>query len=105
MDSKPRCLVLFEIRGVDRPPDQEWFGLLERYQARPVETIEEMLERKFWLKNRIEREYDLTTQYWNEDCKKACQKVDEYIKKLSCNTTTDIKPTIEESCSEPILNS
>jgi len=62
-DKCPYCtqyLVLFEIRGVDRPPpDQEWFGLMERSQAYSVETIEEMLERKFWLKNRLEEEYRL----------------------------------------------
>jgi len=101
-DKCPYCsqyLVLFEIRGVDRPPDQEWFGLLERYQAQPVETIEEMLERKFWLKNRIEREHDLSIPYWNEECKKACQKADEYIKKLT-NATTDTTLD-EELCSMP----
>jgi len=95
-DKCPYCsqyLVLFEIRGLDRPPDQEWFGLLERYQAQPVETIEEMLQRKFWLKNRIEREYDLSIQYWNEDCKKACQKADDLIKKLSSSITTDTATT------------
>jgi len=92
VDKCPYCsqyLVLFETLGTDRPPpDQEWSGLLQRYQARPVETIEEMLERKFWLKNRIEKEHGLSIPYWNEECKIACQKADECIKKLSCNTTT-----------------
>ena len=62
-DKCPYCsqyLVLFEMRGLDRPPpDQEWFGLLEISQAYSMETIEEMLERKFWLKNRLEEEYRL----------------------------------------------
>jgi len=59
-DKCPYCsqyLVLFEVLGTDRPPpDQEWFGLFERYKAHPVETIEEMLERKSWLRKKIEKE-------------------------------------------------
>jgi len=47
------------LRGYRAITDQEWFGLLERSQAYSVETIEEMLERKFWLKNRLEEEYRL----------------------------------------------
>ena len=86
-DKCPYCsqyLVLFEMRGLDRPPpDQEWFGLLEISQAYSVETIEEMLERKFWLKNRLEKEHENSVSYWNEECKKACQKAGEYIKRLS----------------------
>jgi len=53
-DRCPYCsqyLVLFEMVGLDRPPpDQEWFGLVERTQACPVETIEQLLERKPWYK-------------------------------------------------------
>ena len=85
-DKCPYCsqyLVLFEMRGLDRPPpDQEWFGLLEISQAYSVETIEEMLERKFWLKNRLEEEYRLA----------------------NASDTTKINTTLdEELCSEPVL--
>jgi len=56
-DTCPYCsqyLVLFYVVGVDRPPpDQEWFGLFERSKTRSVETIEEMLDRKFWLKKKL----------------------------------------------------
>ena len=71
------------MRGLDRPPpDQEWFGLLEISQAYSVETIEEMLERKFWLKNRLEEEYRLA----------------------NASDTTKINTTLdEELCSEPVL--
>jgi len=45
-DRCPYCsqyLVLFETVGLDRPPpDQEWFGLFDRCNARPVETNEEI---------------------------------------------------------------
>ncbi len=95
-DKCPYCsqyLVLFEILGTDRPPpDQEWFGLLERYQARSVETIEEMLERKFWLKNRLEKEYDDSISYWNEDCRKAWEKA-EHLKHKLANAYTDTAST------------
>jgi len=64
-DMCPYCsqyLVLFMVIGLDRPPpNQEWFGLFERCKTRPVETIEEMLHRKFWLKNRIEGQDTDTT--------------------------------------------
>jgi len=103
----PYCsqyLVLFDVIGADRPPpDQEWSGLFERYQARPVETIEEMLERKFWLKNSIEKQQDDTNQYWNEECKKAWEKADELMKKRSVNATTDTATTSKESCSVPVI--
>ena len=88
-DKCPYCsqyLVLFEIRGLDRPPDKEWFGLFERYQARPVETIQEMLERKFWLKNRLEEEHKDSVAYWNKECKKAWEKAEQLRYKL-LNTT------------------
>jgi len=101
----PYCsqyLVLFEIKGVDRPPpDQEWSGLFDNDMAYSVETVDEMLDRKIWVRKKLERESKLHVKYWDEDCKKAWKEADECIKKLSCNTTTDIKPTIEESCSVP----
>ena len=81
----PYCsqyLVLFEIRGVDRPPDQEWFGLVERYQAHAVETIEEMLERKSWLKKKLERELSLHVSYFNEECRLASEKAENFRKSL-----------------------
>ena len=84
-DKCPYCsqyLVLFEIRGMDRPPDKEWFGLFERYQARPVETIQEMLERKFWLKNKLEKEYNDSVAYWDIKCKKAWEKAEQLRHKL-----------------------
>jgi len=84
-DKCPYCtqyIVLFEIRGLDRPPDKEWFGLLEKHQARSVETIEEMLERKFWLKNRLEREHEDSIQYWNKECKEAWEKAEQLRHKL-----------------------
>ena len=97
-DKCPYCsqyLVLFETVGLDRPPpDQEWFGLFDRCNARPVETNEEMLERKFWLKNRIEKERGLSIQYWNENCKRVWEKADQLMKKLA-NATTDTATTTE----------
>jgi len=101
-DKCPYCsqyLVLFEIRGMDRPPDKEWFGLFERYEARPVETMEEMLERKFWLKNKLEREHKDSIQYWNGECKKAWEKAEQLRHELltpRTDTTLD-----EELCSVP----
>jgi len=96
-DKCPYCsqyLVLFEIRGLDRPPDKEWFGLLEKHQARAVETIEEMLERKFWLKNRLEREAELHVRYFNKECKKARDDADKLLKGLLADTETDITSPI-----------
>jgi len=61
-----------------------------------------MLERKFWLKNRIEKERGLSIQYWNEDCKRAWEKADQLMKKLA-NATTDTATTTEESCSATSL--
>jgi len=101
-DKCPYCsqyLVLFDVVGGDRPPpDQEWFGLFERYHARPVETNEEMLERKFWLKNQIEKERGLSIQYWNEDCERAWEKADQLMKKLA-NATTDTATIAKNSVS------
>ena len=115
-DECPYCsqyVVLFEVRGVDRPPpDMEWSGLFHRDVSYPVETIDEMLKRKFWLKKKLQREEKLHVQYWNEDCKKACKKADELIAKLT-NATTDITATDTatmdttldgELCSVPSLN-
>jgi len=55
----PYCsqyLVKFEVFDVDRPPpDKEWSGLVDRLLSRPVETIEEMLDRKFWLKKLLSK--------------------------------------------------
>jgi len=74
---------LFEIRGVDRPPpNEEWFGLMKEGQAFPVETFDEMLDRKIWLKKKLERESKLHVKYWNEECKKAWSIADDLIKKL-----------------------
>jgi len=91
-DKCPYCsqyLVLFEILGTDRPPpEQEWFGLLEPYKAIPVETIEEMLERKSWLKKKLDSEAKLHELYFNKECKLAREKADDCIKKLA-NISTD----------------
>ncbi len=85
-DKCPYCsqyLVLFEIIGLDRPPpDKEWFGLFERCKAKPVETIDEMLERKFWLKKKLERESNLSEPYFNKECRLAVEKADAFAKKL-----------------------
>ena len=82
----PYCsqyLVKFEIYDTDRPPpDKEWSGLVERFQARPVETIDEMLERKFWLKNQLRERARDSEFYWNESCRKAQQVADDLIKSL-----------------------
>ena len=90
-DKCPYCsqyLVLFEILGVDRPPpDQEWFGLLESYYAQPVETIEEMLQRKFWLKKKLDRESRLHVSYFNKECRLARNKADDHFKKLAYAST------------------
>jgi len=86
-DRCPYCseyLVLFEIRGVDRPPPyEEWFGLMREGTAYPVETFDEMLDRKIWVKKKLEREEKLHVKYWNRECRIACQKADDLIKSLS----------------------
>ncbi len=41
-----------------------------------------MLERKFWLKNRLEREHEDSIQYWNKECKKAWEKAEQLRHKL-----------------------
>jgi len=88
----PYCsqyLVLFEVRGTDRPPPhEEWFGLMKEGSAYPVETFDEMLDRKIWVKNKIKRESKLHVKYWNEDCKKAWRVADDLIKKLSHPAST-----------------
>jgi len=82
----PYCsqyLVKFEVFDVDRPPpDKEWSGLVERFQARPVETIDEMLDRKFWLKNQLREQASDSEFYWNESCKKAQQVADDMLRSL-----------------------
>jgi len=102
-DKCPYCsqyLVLIEMKGTDRPPpDQEWFGLFEPYKVVSVETLDQMLVRKFWLKNKLERECDDSEVYWNEECRKAVENTNDFIKKLYCNTTTDPTTTTEELCS------
>jgi len=35
------------------------------------------IERKFWLKNKLEREHEDSIQYWNEECKKAWEKAEQ----------------------------
>ena len=91
------------MKGTDRPPpDQEWFGLFEPYKVVSVETLDQMLDRKFWLKNKLQSEYDDSEVYWNEECRKAVEKTNDFIKKLSCSTTTDTT-TVEESCSAPFI--
>jgi len=50
--------------------------------SRPVETIDEMLERKFWLKNQLRERARDSEFYWNEECKKAQQVADDLIKSL-----------------------
>jgi len=82
----PYCLqylVKFEVFDVDRPPpDKEWFGLVDRLLSRPVETMDEMFERKFWLKKQLrDREID-SNHYWNEECKKAQQVADDMLRSL-----------------------
>jgi len=55
----PYCsqyLVLFEIKGLDRPPpDQEWSGLFDNDVAYSVETVDEMLDRKIWVRKKLEK--------------------------------------------------
>jgi len=88
-DRCPYCsqyLVLFEIIGLDRPPpDKEWFGLFERCEAKPVETIDEMLERKFWLKKKLEGKtnLNLSEPYFDKGCRLAVEKADALGKKLA----------------------
>ena len=69
-DTCPYCsqyLVLIDILGTDRPPpDKEWFGLFEPYKIISVETIEQMLDRKFWLKKKLERESRTYVGYINK---------------------------------------
>jgi len=69
-DKCPYCsqyLVWVIVGGTDRPPpDEEWCGLFEPYNIEPVETIEEMLERKFWLKKKLDRESRLYVNYFNK---------------------------------------
>jgi len=93
----PYCsqyLVLIEIKGSDRPPpDQEWFGLFEPYKVVSVETIEQMLDRKFWLKKKLESEYNDSSSYWNDDCKKSWDKA-ESLKKLTNATSADTVTTV-----------
>jgi len=104
-DRCPYCsqyLVLFEMVGLDRPPpDQEWFGLFDRCNARQVETYEEMLERKFWLKKKLERESSLHVQYMNKESIRARDYVDDLIRKLSLEPddifTIDTATTAENS--------
>jgi len=103
-DKCPYCsqyLVLIEMKGTDRPPpDQEWFGLFDSSKVSPVETIDEMLNRKFWLRKKFEDEYNDSEMYWNEECRKTVDKTNDYIRKLSCNTTTtDTTTTTKELCS------
>jgi len=89
-------LVLFDLVSMDRPPpDKEWSGLLEPWQGRAVETLDEMFERKFWLKIQIRKrkfEEDNFESYrdtkhhesfWNVKCKKAQQEADDMIFALS----------------------
>jgi len=64
-----------------------------------VETLDQMLDRKFWLKNKLQSEYDDSEVYWNEECRKAVENTNDFIKKLCCNTTTATTTTTEESCS------
>jgi len=101
-DTCPYChqyLLRIELVSMDRPPpDKEWSGLLEPWQARVVETLDEMFERKFWLKNQIRKrnlETDNFESYrdrkhheslWNERCKKAQKEADDMIFALQTNT-------------------
>jgi len=102
-DKCPYCsqyLVLFEIKAGDRPPpDKEWFGLVERYEAYPVETNKEMLERKFWLKKKIHEENSSAEAYWNLECQKAWEKADQFRKQLEDTASTDTASTEENSVS------
>lgn len=98
-DTCPFCnqyLLKFELVSMDRPPpDKEWSGLLEPWQGRVVETLDEMFERKFWLKNQIRKRqldennfdsYRDTKHHesvWNEKCRKAYQEADEMIFSLA----------------------
>jgi len=106
-DRCPYCsqyLVLFNVNATDRPPpDKEWFGLFGECTARAVETHEELLERKFWLKNKHERELELQVPYMNEESIRARDYADDLIRKLSSETTdiftTDTATTAENSVS------
>jgi len=98
-DTCPFCnqyLLKFELVSMDRPPpDKEWSGLLEPWQGRVVETLEEMFDRKFWLKNQIKKRQLETDNFelyrdrkhhesvWNEKCRKAQQEADDMIFALS----------------------
>jgi len=103
----PYCsqyVVLFAIKGLDRPPpNEEWFGLFDKKMAYAVETIDEMLDRKIWVKKKLERESKLRVKYWDEDCKKAWKVADELIKKLAnASDTTVTNTTLDgELCSVP----
>jgi len=98
-DTCPHCnqyLRKMELVSMDRPPpDKEWSGLLELWQGRVVETLDEMFERKFWLKKQIKKrqlETDNFESYrdrkhhesvWNEKCRKAQREADDMIFALS----------------------
>jgi len=90
----PYCsqyLVLFEVKSVDRPPpNEEWFGLFDMNEAYAVETVDEMLDRKIWVKKKLERESELHVKYFNKECKKARNVADDLIKSLLADTITDI---------------
>ncbi len=98
-DTCPFCnqyLVLFELVSMDRPPpDKEWSGLIETWVGMAVETLDEMFERKFWLKNQIKKrelEENNFESYrdakhheaiWNAKCQKAWKEADDLILSLS----------------------
>ena len=70
--------------SLDRPPpDKEWSGLLEPWQGRIVETLDEMFERKFWLKKQLRKRESDSEFYWNDECRKAQEIADAMIRKLT----------------------
>jgi len=79
--------------------------------ARAVETHEELFERKFWLKNRHERELKLQVPYMDKECIRARDYADDLIRKLSSepddifttDTTTTDPATTDENSVSPTL--
>jgi len=75
-------LVEFEYVGHDRPPDYEFVGLVDSKDWKAKETLDEAVDRKNRFKSKYTKDEINPNPYWNEDARKASEKVDEYIKSL-----------------------
>jgi len=75
-------LVEFEYVGHDRPPDYEFVGLVDSKDWKAKETLDEAVDRKNRFKLKYQKHEINPHPYWNEDARKASEKVDEYIKSL-----------------------